>query len=154
MTFTAKILLWRFRPLNIVCCLLKRRPTKRGSRAPRTAPLATPLDIISIFPFAYVTPGELSISEVVVHVLLSDPKIEETVTTCSLLAFSYWKFQDHLMTRGFTNEPFVNPRIKERCNTRYSRKMGGFLFNSYNWAHYVWQNLIESIHSNRNIIKP
>ena len=42
MAFTAKILSWRFRHLNMVGCLLKRRPTKGGSRAPRT-PLATPL---------------------------------------------------------------------------------------------------------------
>ena len=44
MAFTAKILSWRFRHLNIVSCLLKRRPTKGGSRAPQDPPLATPLD--------------------------------------------------------------------------------------------------------------
>ena len=33
MAFTAKILSWRFRHLNIVGCLLKRRPTKGGSEA-------------------------------------------------------------------------------------------------------------------------
>ena len=33
MAFTAKILSWRFRHLNIVGCLLKRRPTKGGTRA-------------------------------------------------------------------------------------------------------------------------
>ena len=38
MTFTAKILSWRFRHLNIVGCLLKRRPTKGGSRAPQDPP--------------------------------------------------------------------------------------------------------------------
>ena len=43
MAFTAKILSWRFRHLNIVGCLLKRRPTKGGSRAPQDPPLATPL---------------------------------------------------------------------------------------------------------------
>ena len=46
MAFTAKILSWRFRRLNIVGCLLKRRPTK-GSKGgeggvghghPRTPP--------------------------------------------------------------------------------------------------------------------
>ena len=42
MAFTAKILSWRFRHLNIVGCLLKRRPTKVGHGHPRT-PLATPL---------------------------------------------------------------------------------------------------------------
>ena len=42
MAFTAKILAWRFRHLNIVGCLLKRRPTKGGHGHPRT-PLATPL---------------------------------------------------------------------------------------------------------------
>jgi len=45
MAFTAKILSWRFRHLNIVGCLLKRRPTKGGGGShghPRT-PLATPL---------------------------------------------------------------------------------------------------------------
>ena len=43
MAFTAKILSWRFRHLNIVGCLLKRRPAKGGSRAPQDPPLATPL---------------------------------------------------------------------------------------------------------------
>ena len=45
MVFTAKILSWRFRHLNIVGCLLKRRPTKGGSRAPQDLPLATPLQL-------------------------------------------------------------------------------------------------------------
>ena len=43
MAFTAKILSWR---LNIVGCLLKRRPTKGGHGHPRTPPLATPLPYI------------------------------------------------------------------------------------------------------------
>ena len=52
MAFTAKILSWRFRRLNIVGCLLKRRPTKgaKGGEGgwvtgiPGTPPpLATPL---------------------------------------------------------------------------------------------------------------
>ena len=30
MAFTAKILSWRFRHLNIVGCLLKKRPSKGG----------------------------------------------------------------------------------------------------------------------------
>ena len=38
MAFTAKILSWHFRHLNIVGCLLKRRPTKGGSRAPHDPP--------------------------------------------------------------------------------------------------------------------
>ena len=38
MAFMAKILSWRFRHLNIVGCLLKRRPTKGGSRAPQAPP--------------------------------------------------------------------------------------------------------------------
>ena len=38
MAFTAKILSWRFRHLNIVGYLLKRRPTKGGSRAPKDTP--------------------------------------------------------------------------------------------------------------------
>ena len=38
MAFTAKILSWRFRHLNIVGCLLKKKPTKRGPRHPRTPP--------------------------------------------------------------------------------------------------------------------
>ena len=38
MAFTAKILSWRFHHLNIVGCLLKRRPTKGGSRAPQDPP--------------------------------------------------------------------------------------------------------------------
>ena len=40
MAFTAKILSWRFRHLNIVGCLLQRRPTKGGSQAPQDPPLA------------------------------------------------------------------------------------------------------------------
>ena len=48
MAFTAKILSWRFRHLNIVGCLLKRRPTKEESQAPQ-APLATPLVGNTIF---------------------------------------------------------------------------------------------------------
>ena len=48
--FTANILSWRFRHLNIVGCLLKRGPTKRGSRAPQDPspppPLATPLPFV------------------------------------------------------------------------------------------------------------
>ena len=43
MAFTGKILSRRFRHLNIVGCLLKRRPIKGGSRAPQDPPLATPL---------------------------------------------------------------------------------------------------------------
>ena len=52
MAFTAKMLSWRFRHLNIVGCSVKRRPTKGGgggSRAPQAppsyprTPLATPL---------------------------------------------------------------------------------------------------------------
>ena len=35
MAFTARILSWRFRHLNIIGCMLKRRPTKGGSRAPQ-----------------------------------------------------------------------------------------------------------------------
>ena len=50
MAFTAKILSWRFHHLNIVGCLLKRRPTKGGGGHghPRT-PLATPLLFQAIF---------------------------------------------------------------------------------------------------------
>ena len=47
MAFTAKILPWRFYHLNIVGCLLKRRPIKGGSRASQDPPpptLATPLE--------------------------------------------------------------------------------------------------------------
>ena len=35
MAFTAKILSWRFRHLDIISCLLNRRPTKGESRAPQ-----------------------------------------------------------------------------------------------------------------------
>jgi len=49
MAFTAKILSWRFRHLNIVGCLLKRRPTKGGWGGGVTGtpgpPLATPLKV-------------------------------------------------------------------------------------------------------------
>ena len=48
MAFTAKILSWRFRHLNIIGCLLKRRPSKgqggvTGTPGPPPPPLATPL---------------------------------------------------------------------------------------------------------------
>ena len=43
MAFTAKILSWRFRHLNIVGCLIKRRPTKGGSRAPQDPPSYAPV---------------------------------------------------------------------------------------------------------------
>ena len=44
MAFTAKILSWRFRHLNVVGCLLKRRPTKGGGGHghPRTPPSYAP----------------------------------------------------------------------------------------------------------------
>ena len=38
MAFTARILSWRFRHLNIVGCLRKRRPTEGESRAPQDHP--------------------------------------------------------------------------------------------------------------------
>ena len=45
MAFTAKILSWRFRHLNIVDCLLKRRPTRGGggSRALQDPPSYAPV---------------------------------------------------------------------------------------------------------------
>ena len=47
MAFTAKILSLRFRHLNIVGCLLKRRPTKGGHGHPRTPlPSYAPAGII------------------------------------------------------------------------------------------------------------
>ena len=44
MAFTAKILSWRFRHLDIVSCLLKRRPTREwgGHGHPRTPPSYAP----------------------------------------------------------------------------------------------------------------
>ena len=44
MAFTAKILSWRFRHLNIIGCLLKRRPSKGqgGSQAPQDPPPPPP----------------------------------------------------------------------------------------------------------------
>ena len=42
MAFTAKILSWRFRHLNIVGCFLKRRPTKGDHGQPRTPPPPPP----------------------------------------------------------------------------------------------------------------
>ena len=44
MAFTTKILSLRFRHLNIVGCLLKKRPTKGGGGGHGTPPLATPLN--------------------------------------------------------------------------------------------------------------
>ena len=47
MAFTAKMLSWSFRHLNVVGCLLKRRPTKGegggGSRAPQDPPSYAPV---------------------------------------------------------------------------------------------------------------
>ena len=42
MAFTAKILSWRFHHLNIVGCLLKRRPTKGGSWVTQEPPQLRP----------------------------------------------------------------------------------------------------------------
>ena len=46
MAFTAKILSWRFRHLNIVGCLLKKRPTKGGgvTGTPGPPPSYAPVD--------------------------------------------------------------------------------------------------------------
>ena len=52
MAFTAKILSWRFRHLNIVGCLLKRRPTKGGSRAPQDPSSYAPEDITVLGQFS------------------------------------------------------------------------------------------------------
>ena len=63
MAFTAKILSWHFRHLNIVGCLLKRRPTKEGGGGhghPRT-PLATPLFIALSKPHPQPTPVTLTV---------------------------------------------------------------------------------------------
>ena len=49
MAFMAKILSWRFRHLNIVGCLLKRRPTKGGSQAPQDPP-PLPLSYAQVSP--------------------------------------------------------------------------------------------------------
>ena len=38
----AKMLSWSFRHLNVVGCLLKRRPNKGGSRAPQDPPSYAP----------------------------------------------------------------------------------------------------------------
>ena len=42
-SFYGQDIVMAFRHLNIVGCLLKRRPTKGGSRAPQDLPLGTPL---------------------------------------------------------------------------------------------------------------
>ena len=47
MAFTAKMLSWRFRHLNIVGCLLKRRSTKGGSRAPQDPPSYAPVPYLA-----------------------------------------------------------------------------------------------------------
>ena len=46
MAFTAKLLSWRFRHLNIVGCFLKRRHTKGGGHGHPRTPLATPLRLV------------------------------------------------------------------------------------------------------------
>ena len=54
MAFTAKILSWRFCHLNIVGCLLKRRPTKGGHGHPRTLPpLLRPWYVLERLSFTY-----------------------------------------------------------------------------------------------------
>ena len=57
MAFTAKILSWHFRHLNIVGCLLKRRPTKGGSRAPQEPPPPSyaPAYSVDPLPLTFVT---------------------------------------------------------------------------------------------------
>ena len=51
MAFTATILSWRFRHLNIVGCLLKRRPTKGGSRAPQDPPSYAPVTSVCFYEY-------------------------------------------------------------------------------------------------------
>ena len=54
MAFTAKILSWRFRYLNIVGCLLKRRPTKGGGHGhPRTPPSYAPESTLAVEGLGY-----------------------------------------------------------------------------------------------------
>ena len=55
MAFTAKILSWR---LNIVGCLLKRRPTKGGSRAPQDPPSYAPGTIVKHQTFNHKIKGK------------------------------------------------------------------------------------------------
>ena len=57
MAFTAKILSWRFRYLNIVGCLLKRRPTKGGGHGhPRTPPpQLRPLEVENSIKFFFLS---------------------------------------------------------------------------------------------------
>ena len=66
-SFMAKILSWRFRQLNIVGCLLKRRPTKGGHGHPKT-PLATPL--------YFLGSGKRTIGDFSSKQLLYDPSEE------------------------------------------------------------------------------
>ena len=52
MAFTAKTLSWRFRHLNIVGCLLKRRPTMPGgSRAPQHPPPPSYAPVLHTYKF-------------------------------------------------------------------------------------------------------
>ena len=56
MAFTAKILSWRFRHLNIVGCLLKRRPTKGESRAPQELPPGYAPELSVLYPLKTAMP--------------------------------------------------------------------------------------------------
>ena len=49
MAFTAKTLSWRSRHLNIAGCLLKKGPTKGGSRAPQDPPPPPPPPGVAFF---------------------------------------------------------------------------------------------------------
>ena len=60
MPFTAKILSWRFRHLNIVGCLLKRRPSKGVSRGTKN------LDIANVH---FVSPLALRYIDVSLYVI-------------------------------------------------------------------------------------
>ena len=56
MAFTAKILSWRFRYLNIVGCLLKRRPTKGGvTGTPGPPPQLRPLEVENSIKFFFLS---------------------------------------------------------------------------------------------------
>ena len=64
MAFTAKILSWRFSLLNIVGCLLKRRPTKGGLWAPQDPPVAT---LLGYTPFNKIDVSFLWVCPVIDH---------------------------------------------------------------------------------------
>ena len=155
MAFTAKILSWRFRHMNIVGCFLIRKPTNGGSRAPQDphsyAPVSSSANI-------------LQIADVALRVvfLLFLPcfqlcfRLVLTLKTSEMSAiFSSWMTQScygllevlerhsitHSLTHSLTHSILINLFIKGRLNTVLVPPFPSITFVPSALCAYVWHIL-------------